>query len=346
MKGFDYLSPEGFYDAIRAYGLPSTIIDLDKAAQAQVQCFIHTAYGATSLITISGVSKQGGPASPLKSTFTTSMGHYYLCDLIYRDEDALVITPTSNECRDPHLMDAQLQLQVAMVEATDDSYIFSRSADSLIRNTLAMERFQYAYGWQTQWAKSNAYIIAPAKEKTYPDTITFESVTIGGREVDPLTITKHTIALIKNGLDFLRTKVDNPSARFKDLQNFIETFQFPTIIGRLPITLIRKIVAQNIILKCCALLSLQPILPADAEKLDKLIIGKVHKTLGFPFQLTTDITTLPTAQHGFGFPSIARINAGLAIEGLQCDLNHHILPAYRNMVSSRKQTGHVKRTNA
>jgi hypothetical protein len=330
MKGFDYLSPEGFYDAIRAYGLPSTIIDLDKAAQAQVQCFIHTAYGATSPITISGVSKQGGPASPLKSTFTTSMGHYYLCDLIYKDEDALVITPTSNERRDPHLMDAQLQLQVAMVEATDDSYIFSRSADSLIRNTLAMERFQYAYGWQTQWAKSNAYIIAPAKEKTYPDTITFESVTIGGREVDPLKITKHTIALIKNDLDFLRTKVDNPSARFKDLQNFIETFQFPTIIGRLPITLIRKIVAQNIISKCRALLSLQPILPADAEKLDKLIIGKVHKTLGFPFQPTTDIATLPTAQHGFGFPSIARINAGLAIEGLQRDLNHHI-PAYRNM---------------
>ena len=33
MKGFDYLSPEGFYDAIRAYGLPESIIDLDYAAQ-------------------------------------------------------------------------------------------------------------------------------------------------------------------------------------------------------------------------------------------------------------------------------------------------------------------------
>ncbi|KAF8157252.1 hypothetical protein B0H34DRAFT_675560 [Crassisporium funariophilum] len=36
MKGFDYLSPNGFYDAIRAYGLPESIIDLDKAAQDQV----------------------------------------------------------------------------------------------------------------------------------------------------------------------------------------------------------------------------------------------------------------------------------------------------------------------
>ena len=327
MKGFDYLSPEGFYDAIRAYGLPSTIIDLDRAAQAQVRCFIHTAYGATSPITISGVSKQGGPASPLKSTFTTSMGHYYLCDLIFGDKDALVVTPTSHERKDPHLTGVQLELPVTMVEATDDSYIFSRSIESLVQNTLAMERFQYAYGWQTQWTKSNAYVMAPQKEKTYPDTITFKSVTIGGREVDPLAITEHTIALIKDDLDFLRTKVDNPSARFKDLQNFIETFQFPTVIGRLPITLIRKIVAQNIISKCRALLSLQPILPADAEKLDRLIIGKVHKTLGFPFQPATDIATLPTAQHGFGFPSIARINAGLAIEGLQRDLNHHV-PAY------------------
>lgn len=33
MKGFDYLSPEGFYDAVRAYGLPESIIDLDFAAQ-------------------------------------------------------------------------------------------------------------------------------------------------------------------------------------------------------------------------------------------------------------------------------------------------------------------------
>ena len=265
IKGFDYLSPEGFYDEIWAYSLPSTIIDLDKAAQAQVQCFIHTAYGTTSLITISGVSKQGGPASPLKLMFTTSMGHYYL---IYKDKDALMITPTSNKCRDPHLMDTQLQLQVAMVEATDSSYIFSWSTDSLIWNTLTMERFQYAYRWQIQWVKLNAYIIALVKDKTYPDTITFKSVTIGRREVDPLTITKHTIALIKNDLDFLWTKVDNPSARFKDLQNFIDTFQFPMIIGHLPITLIHKIVAQNIISKCHALLSLQPILTADAEKLD------------------------------------------------------------------------------
>jgi len=33
MKGFDYLAPQGFYDAIQAYGLPLAITDLDRAAQ-------------------------------------------------------------------------------------------------------------------------------------------------------------------------------------------------------------------------------------------------------------------------------------------------------------------------
>ncbi|KDR77658.1 hypothetical protein GALMADRAFT_119768 [Galerina marginata CBS 339.88] len=330
MKGFDYLSPDGFRDSILAYGLPQAIIDLDKAAQSQVRCFIHTAYGATEPIITSGVNKQGGPASQLKSTFTTSMGHYYLCDRLKKDKDAVIVTSSSNERKDPHLKDAERELLVAMVEATDDTYIFSRSAESLVQHTLAMERFQYAYGWQTQWAKSNAYIIAPRNDKTYPNTITFQSVTIGGREVNPLAITEHTIALIKNDLDFLRAKVDDPSARFKELENFIETYQFPTVIGRLPITLVRKIISQNIVAKCRALLSLQPIMPADAEKLDRLIVGKVHKILGFPFHPNTNIATLPTAQHGLGFPSIARINAGLAVDGLQRDLNHHI-PAYRAM---------------
>lgn len=61
---------------------------------------------------------------------------------------------------DPHLKDARLSLRVAMVEAADDSYIFSKSLASLQRNALAMERFQYAYGWLTQWAKSKAYVLS------------------------------------------------------------------------------------------------------------------------------------------------------------------------------------------
>ena len=47
MKGFNYLAPQGFYDAIDAYGLPPSIIDLDKATQSHTKVFVQTAYGVT-----------------------------------------------------------------------------------------------------------------------------------------------------------------------------------------------------------------------------------------------------------------------------------------------------------
>lgn len=316
MKGFDYLSPDGFYDAIHAYGLPTAIIDLDRAAQHKVKCFIQTAYGATIPIEISGVSKQGGPASPLKSTYMTSMGHYYLHNVLAHDKDALEITSMGNRQNDPHIHDAHLRLLVAMVEATDDSYIFSKSIESLRENTLIMERFQYAYGWLTQWSKSNAYILSPDPDTTYLDTITFDSVS-SENGTDPLIVTQKTIALIKDDMDFLRMKVDNPSARFTEMKQIVEDFQFPTVIGQLPLTVLRKIIAQNVTSKCRALLSLQPLMPTDATQLDKLIMKKVHEALGFPFQPSTDIATLPVSAHGFGFPSLSVINASLSMEGLQ-----------------------------
>jgi hypothetical protein len=166
IKGFNYLSPNGFYDAIRVYGLPDEIIKLDTATQDQVWCFIHTAYGATSLITISGLSKQERPASPLKSIFTTSIGHYYLWDCLKTDPNALVISPSNKEHNQPYLINTENELLVAMVEATNDTYIFSKSIDLLISHTLKMEQFQYAYRWQTQWTKSNVYVLAPEPENS------------------------------------------------------------------------------------------------------------------------------------------------------------------------------------
>ena len=244
-----------------------------------------------------------------------------------KDPDALVIKTGSMVKGDPHLKDARNSLLVAMVEATDDSYIFSKSLESLQRNALAMERFQYAYGWLTQWAKSKAYVLSAAGDT--PDTVKFQSVSTG-IGINPLDITEHNVALVKDDLDFLRTKVNDPASRFAELKDFIESFQFPTVIGRLPITLIRKIVAQNIVSRCRALLFLQPVKQSDAEALDKLIIRRVHEALGFPFQPSTPIAMLPVSLHGFDFPSIARINAAISVNGINRDLNHHI-SSYRTM---------------
>ena len=75
MKGFDYLAPQGFHNALEAYGLPTAIANLDCTAQSRTKVYVWTAYGMASPILVDAVTKQGGPASPLKSVLTTSLGH-------------------------------------------------------------------------------------------------------------------------------------------------------------------------------------------------------------------------------------------------------------------------------
>ena len=94
--------------------------------------------------------------------------------------------------------------------------------------------------------------------------------------------------------------------------------------------LLRKIIWQNLISRLCALLSIQPIKPGDALSLDKMIASKIHFITGFPYSPKTDILMPPVELNGLDYPSLARINAGIATEGLWRDLNHHV-PAYRNM---------------
>jgi hypothetical protein len=327
MKGFDYLAPSGFYDALKVYGFPNAICDLDKAAQTQTKAFIRTAYGVTGPIVIDGLTKQGGPLSPIKSTLTTSLGHRYLEDLASSDQGALVMTSKANKANDFHTPDDYLQARITMVEATDDSYIFATSLTTLQRLCLEAERFQYAYGWLTQWTKTRAYVIYPGEDS--PLTVTMPSITVA-EGIHPWTISQHEVPLKAGELEFLRAKVDDPGWRYQGLKEFIESYKFPKLTMRTPITLLRKITAQCIVARCRALISIQPIKNSDALLLDKQIAGKVHMALGFPYRGNTEILTLPTERHGMDFPSIARINTGLVIEGIARDLNHHI-PAYRRV---------------
>jgi hypothetical protein len=144
------------------------------------------------------------------------------------------------------------------------------------------------------------------------------------------TISQHEVPLNAGELEFLRAKVDDPGWRYQGLKDFVEAYKFPKLTMRTPITLLHKIAAQCIVARCRALLSIQPIKNNDALLLDKQIAGKIHMALGFPYRGNTNILTLPVEHHGLDFPSIARINMGLVVEGLARDLNHHI-PAYRNV---------------
>ena len=90
-----------------------------------------------------------------------------------------------------------------------------------------MERFQYAYGWMTQWSKSMACVLSAAMDQ--PNSISLPSVTIQ-RGVNPLILTEHEVPLIHDELEFLRAKVDNLTAHFEELKSNIETFQFPLLV--------------------------------------------------------------------------------------------------------------------
>jgi hypothetical protein len=100
---------------------------LDRAAQIGTKVFIQTAYGTMCPIVINGVTKQGGPLSPLKSTMTTSLDHHYLDDLAQNSPDTLIIR-SKHEAHSPANL---LQLPVTMAEATDDLYIFALTLQTL-----------------------------------------------------------------------------------------------------------------------------------------------------------------------------------------------------------------------
>jgi hypothetical protein len=255
------------------------------------------------------------------------MGHRYLDDVANKTPGALTITTSTHDRLDPHLPDDCISLPIHMTEATDDSIIFASSIPALQTFCLVEEHFQFAYGWFTNWLKTTAYVLSPVGNQ--PDTISMPSITVEPG-VSPLCITNHDVPLIPNELEFLRVKINNPSHRFHELHDFVEAFTFPKFIGPTPITLIRKIVMQSIASQARALLTLQPITDTDALKLNRVIATKVHAISGFPWIFNTEIATLPVSLHGFDFPSIRRINASIAVDGLAHDLNHHI-PAYRNL---------------
>src|ERR1700683_5811414 len=142
--------------------------------------------------------------------------------------------------------------------------------------------------------------------------------------VHPYVVSNHDVTLRVGELEFLRCKVEDPAWRFESAKSIIENFKFPKFTVRAPITWLRKIVWQNLISSIRALLSIQPIKPGDALNLDKAITSKIHFMTGFPYNPNTEILTLPVKLHGLEFPSLARINAGIVIDGLWRDLNHDV----------------------
>ncbi|KAF5376641.1 hypothetical protein D9615_007876 [Tricholomella constricta] len=330
-KGFDMLEPAGFYDAIVAYGLPRSIIDLDKSSQDHVPYRVKTAYGFTDPFIVNGVTKQGGSLSPLKCTLTTSLGNRWISDL-QRDQPGEIVIRSLNSARHsiPHIPHERTALRVSMVEAMDDSLLLYSSIPLLTSMARHADRFQATYGWETEWHKSVFYAY---NSPFYPNSSPNPVIPIPS--VDPANPSSprtsyNDVRVVTSHTVFLRVPVDQPDIQFQRLHDLISDFDFPPLHRRLPLTALRRLITQCLISKIRPLLAFQPLTPELAQKLDHLIALKVHDYLGFPFKFNTLLLSTPISLRGFGFPSVAVLNNALAVTGLQRDLNHHI-PSFRQL---------------
>jgi hypothetical protein len=123
------------------------------------------------------------------------------------DSGALVMSTKAQKANDTHTPDDCIQARITMVKAMDDSYLFATMLTTVQKLCLKVERFQYAYGWITQWAKTKAFIIYP--DGTPPTTILMPLITIENG-VHPWTISWHDVPLKASELEFLWAKVDDP----------------------------------------------------------------------------------------------------------------------------------------
>nr|VWO97891.1 Cytochrome P450 3A13 [Ganoderma boninense] len=323
-KGFDRLEPEGFYDAVRAYGLPLSLIDLDRSAQDAVPYQVKTVHGLTEPFVVSGVTQQGGPFSPIKSTLTTSLANHWLRDILAPDQHVVFQSHYGSQGL-PHTPDDRLTFRAQLVEAMDDSVIIAPSLPASQAAGLHVERFQAAYGWETNWSKS---LLAILHADPVPSTLPMPSV--DPNDPDSGRVIYHTITVTTSHCEFLRVQINDPETQYQRIRAIITNFSFPVMHTRLPFMAVRRIISQCLISCIRPYLSYQPITRARAADLDHLLAACVHHYFRFPFRFNSSLLFLPITHFGFDFPSIVQLNDIAAISGLIRDLNHHV-PTFRTM---------------
>ncbi|KAJ3830407.1 hypothetical protein F5880DRAFT_1463346, partial [Lentinula raphanica] len=244
-----------------------------------------------------------------------------------QDEGLLIQTKIALSSQHPHTPSDTVSTPLTMVEATDDSIIFATSETTLARSCLMMERFQFAYGWTTNWSKSLAFVLnAPSPP------LTLRLPSIPSNPSLPHSISLKSVSVVSSHFEFLRIETNNPDKHFSRLKLLVNSFQFPSLSIPLPFTALRRIIAQSLASKLRPLLSFHAISDSQAAELDYMISRRVHDYFSFPFQFNSTLLSLPLSSFGFDFPSIRRINASQAVSGLLRDINHHI-PSFKNIAA-------------
>ncbi|KAF8964936.1 hypothetical protein BDZ97DRAFT_1659533 [Flammula alnicola] len=325
------LEPQGFYDALEAYGLPSTISDLDRSSQENVPYCVKTAYGFTEPFVVNGVTKQGGSLSPLKCTLTTSLAKHWISDLIRDQAGHITVMSHNARLAQPHTPADHLSQPICMVEAMDDTLLMTSSMPTMLHAARHADRFQATYGWETEWRKSMFYAYrTPEFPAPTPVNQTVDIPSVNFENPSSMETLLHPVPVTTQNTVFLRVPINRPDLHFLHLQDLVSNFTFPLLSRPLPVTALRRILSQCLVSKIRPLLNFQTVSSKHAATLDQQIAHKVHSYLGMPFHFRTSILTASIDDWGLGFSSISRINDSLSVAGLQRDLNHHIL-SFRNM---------------
>jgi hypothetical protein len=241
-KGFDMLEPQGFYDALEAYGFPCAIADLDCSTQSNVPYAVKTAYGFTDRFVVNGITKQGGSLSPLKCTLTTSLCNRWISDLMGEDLGHLLLQTQQGQRGQIHTPLDELTQSVTMVEAMDDSLLFATTFLSLTKAACDADCFQATYSWETAWNKSNLYAYHPFSFPSAGQSISIPSVDYSNPSA-PTTF-YHDVQVATDHTTFLCVPIDALDTHFEHLWDVISNFVFPPISCALPLTLLRRIINQ------------------------------------------------------------------------------------------------------
>ncbi|KAK0439458.1 uncharacterized protein EV420DRAFT_1316137 [Desarmillaria tabescens] len=246
------------------------------------------------------------------------MGSHWLSDSLRHQTGHLHVATLQASRGQPHLPDDRISIPVVMVEAMDDSAIVTTSLPTCLSSITMSERFQSAYGGETNWPKSAAFL------RNVPNPPSHLQVT-SVHPAQPDILVQHDLSVSTSHIEFLRLSINDPSAQYHKLKGLISSFDFPSLQNiRLPLPALRRVLSQCLVSKLRPHLAYQPITETDAVHLDHLITAKVHEYFSFPFHFNSTLLSLPLSLHGFDFPSISRLNRVAAVNGLLRDLNHHI----------------------
>lgn len=323
-KGFDYLHANAFDDAVKFFGLPRSIVEMERARAHDVKLSLRIRDEVLEPIVTDGLTKQGDPMSPLKYALSLAMAQWWIADKRKDVGCLLRVKKRQNRGKGgtglrgdkyyPHTTIDGLETRVTLLAAMDDTVVFAENEAGLIGLILDLEYFQASYNMETEWDKKNKTTLmcfgrpsAETRLKTVEVRLTPEKTV----RLTPIPDAERR---------FLNTPINSPEEQYRELHAIINNFVFPLPGRTLPVTAIRRITEVSLMSKIRPKLELHPVTAKQATRLNTELAKKLAAYFLFAYPIARRVLFAPIAVGGLGFPDIEKTNAVAALSSI-----HHIL---------------------